>query len=80
MMDKEEYNNKLMSLLNNPTYNKLEKDPTERIEKKVSQALKEAEIGGWMFKRDYILFHSIPHHLVSMDYQRFTRSEPPSGK
>ena len=38
----------MMSLLNDPTYNKLKKDPTQRVEKKVSQALKEAENAGWI--------------------------------
>ena len=48
VMDKEEYKNKMMSLLNDPTYNKLKKDPTQRVEKEVSQALKEAENAGWI--------------------------------
>ena len=43
VMDREMCNDKMMSLLDDQTYAKLKKDPTSRIERRISNELKEFE-------------------------------------
>ena len=47
-MDRTEYVNKLETMLADDTYRKLKKDPTTRVESKITQALKNAEQRGYM--------------------------------
>ena len=43
VMDREEYNKKIESMLAEKTYKKLRRDPTQSIERKIGQALKHTE-------------------------------------
>ena len=46
VMDKVEYDRKMLDLLADPTYRKLKKDPTTKLEKKITDALKVLERKG----------------------------------
>ena len=48
IMDKEEYRSKILGLLEDPTNRKLKRDPTTKIEKRITQSLKDAEKNGWI--------------------------------
>ena len=47
IMDKEDYQ-KILGMLEDPAYKKLKCDPTTKIEKHITQSLKEAEKNGWI--------------------------------
>lgn len=81
IMDKEEYWNKILGLLEDPTYRKLKRDPTTKIEKRITQSLKEAEKNGWISKKFRLqLTPSSQHHPKSMVCRRSTRPELPSDQ
>lgn len=50
VMNREEYRTKMLHMLDDPTYKKLKSDPTQRIEKKITTALKIAEAEGGISK------------------------------
>ena len=48
VMDRDEYRNKMLQLLEDPTYKKLKNDSTTKIEKRVTQSLRKLEEKGWI--------------------------------
>ena len=47
IMDRDDYR-MILDMLKDPTYRKKKRDPTTKIEKRITQSLKEAEKNGWI--------------------------------
>ena len=81
VMDRTEYVNKLETMLADDTYRKLKKDPTTRVESKITQALKNAKQRGYMSREQRLYLSpqsSFPPQLYGLP--KYTKQTPPSDQ